>query len=100
MFAIVSHTYIPQNAQTYWASYMIWCDGIWVPWGFVNLVVCDYTWVRACPARPLLGACIERKTVGDLISRSARGDHLRQLRRLQVSKLRCVASCNFAGGSS
>ena len=25
MFAIVSHTYIPQNAQTYWASYMIWC---------------------------------------------------------------------------
>jgi len=33
------------------------------------------------------GACFERKTVNDLVSRSAKGDHMRQLRRLQMSNL-------------
>ena len=36
-------------------------------------------WTRSGEA---VGACIERKTMRDLIGRSAKGDHLRQLRRL------------------
>ncbi|CAE8625305.1 unnamed protein product [Polarella glacialis] len=50
---------------------------------FAKLQVGDYVWVSG-PERRLLGACIERKTVSDLVGRSARGDHLRQLRRLQL----------------
>ena len=36
----------------------------------------------------VVGACIERKTVNDLVGRYAKGDHLRQLRRLRGSALR------------
>ena len=35
----------------------------------------------------MVGACIERKTVRDLVGRSSRGDHLRQLRRLRTAAL-------------
>lgn len=44
----------------------------------------DYLWTRSAEA---LGVCIERKTMRDLIGRSAKGDHLRQLRRLSASRL-------------
>ncbi|CAE8622295.1 unnamed protein product [Polarella glacialis] len=39
---------------------------------FAKLQVGDYVWVSG-PERRLLGACIERKTVSDLVGRSARG---------------------------
>jgi len=44
----------------------------------------DYMWTRGTE---VLGVCIERKTMRDLIGRSAKGDHVRQLRRLSFSPL-------------
>jgi hypothetical protein len=51
---------------------------------FQKLKLGDYLWLRQ---NRVLGACIERKTVNDLVGRSAKGDHLRQLRRLRGSTL-------------
>jgi ERCC4-type nuclease len=37
----------------------------------------DFAWVQD---GTLIDGCVERKKVGDLVSRSARGDHLDQVR--------------------
>ncbi|CAE6950235.1 unnamed protein product [Symbiodinium natans] len=51
---------------------------------FESLKLGDYLWLKGDTA---LGACVERKTVRDLVGRSARGDHLRQIRRLGATGL-------------
>lgn len=51
---------------------------------FRDLKLGDYMWLQD---RHVVGACIERKTVNDLVGRSAKADHLRQLRRLRSSSL-------------
>jgi len=58
------------------------------PVEFTNLGIGDYLWLRGSSEQQgerLALACVERKTIRDLVGRSAKGDHLRQLRRLEVS---------------
>ena len=38
-------------------------------------------------SNPVYGACFKRKTVNDLVGCSGQGDHIRQLRQLQMSAL-------------
>ena len=63
---------------------IVWCYTCCVISLFFLLSWGDYLWTRSAEA---LGVCIERKTMRDLIGRSAKGDHLRQLRRLSASRL-------------
>ena len=48
----------------------------------------DYMWTRGTE---VLGVCIERKTMRDLIGRSAKGDHVRR---------RVTSGGNVASGNS
>ena len=50
-----------------------------------QLALGDFAWVRAGRA---LHLAVERKTIRDLVGRSAAGDHTEQLRRMQRSPLR------------
>ena len=55
----------------------------------------DFVWVAGANADAEVlhtyGACIERKRMLDLVERSAKGDHLRQSKLLQLSPLRWPA---------
>ena len=51
----------------------------------------DFAWLRrssggvSCAGEVLVDGLVERKRIGDLVSRSARGDHIEQLRRMALS---------------
>ena len=86
---VAKHVWLIRRNRSSWilqitTRKIVWCYTCCVISLFFLLSWGDYLWTRSAEA---LGVCIERKTMRDLIGRSAKGDHLRQLRRLSASRL-------------